>query len=71
MRSAVSAYKIAIDQIITVINNRARYFRNLVVVVVAMSLGLLAWGLVTWSLSPLVGLLLLVPACGLFFFFDA
>src|SRR5262249_39633598 len=43
----------------------------LVVVVVAMSLGLLAWGLVTWSLSPLVGLLLLVPACGLFFFFDA
>ena len=67
----MSAYRLAIVQTITTIDTRARYFRNLVVTVVALTLGSISGAAVTWTFSPLAGLLLLLPVCGLFFFLDA
>ncbi len=67
----MSAYRIAIDQTTKMIDNRARYFRNLVVAVVVLTLGSLGWAAVTWTFLPLSGLLLLLPLCGRFFFLDA
>lgn len=67
----MSAYRLAIVQTITTIDTRARYFRNLVVTVVVLTVGSIGWAAVTWTFSPLAGLLLLLPACGLFFFLDA
>jgi hypothetical protein len=67
----VSAYRLAIVQTITTTNSRARYFRNLVFTVVVLTLGSIGLAAVTWTFSPLAGLLLLFPACGLFFFLDA
>jgi hypothetical protein len=67
----VSAYSVAIDQTTKTIDSRARHFRNLVVTVVSVGLGSIGWAAVTWTFSPLAGLLLLFPACGLFFFLDA
>jgi hypothetical protein len=67
----VSAYRIALDQTTNTIDSRARYFRNLVVMVVVLTLGSIGWAAVAWSVSPLATLLLLLPLCGLFFFLDA
>ena len=67
----MSAYRIAVLQTITTIDTRARYFRNLVVGVVVLTLGSIGSAAVTWTFSPLAGLLLLFPVCGLFFFLDA
>jgi hypothetical protein len=67
----VSTYRIAILQTITTIDSRARYFRNLVVTVVVLTLGSIGWAAVTWTFSPLAGLLLIFPACGVFFFLVA
>jgi hypothetical protein len=67
----MSAYRIAILQTITTIDNRACYFRNLVVAVVVLTLAFIGWAAVTGTFSPLVGLLLLLPAYGVFFFLDA
>ena len=67
----MSAYRLAVLQTITTINNRACYFRNLVVAVVVLTLASIGWAAVTWTFSPLAGLLLLLPTCGLFFFLDA
>jgi hypothetical protein len=67
----VSTYRLAILQTITTIDIRARYFRNLVVTVVMLTVGSIGWAAVTWTFSPLAGLLLLLPLCGLFFFLDA
>jgi hypothetical protein len=64
-------YRAAIDHTVATINRRARYFRNLIVTVVAIALASLAWAAFARSLSPLCGLLLLVPTCGLFFVLDA
>ena len=67
----MSAYRIAILQTITTIDNRACYFRNLVVAVVVLTLAFIGSAAVTGTFSPLVGLLLLLPAYGVFFFLDA
>ncbi len=66
----MSAYRAAIDETTKAIDHRARYYRNLIVAVSAISLGSIGWAVVSWSFSPLVGVVLLVPACGLFFFLD-
>jgi len=66
----VSAYRVAIDKTTSIIDTRAKYFRNLIVAVVALSLGSVGLAVVTWTFSPFAGLLLLLPACGFFFFFD-
>jgi hypothetical protein len=67
----VPAYRIAVLQTIATINNRARYFRNLVVTVVVLTLGSIGGAAVTLTFSPLDGLLLIFPAFGVFFFLDA
>jgi hypothetical protein len=67
----VSAYRLAIDQTTGAIDRRAKYFRNLIAVVALVSLGSVFWAVGTGTFSPLVALLLLLPACTLFFFFDA
>ena len=66
----MSAYRVAIDQTTKTIDRRARYFRNLIVTVVVLSLGSIGWSLVTWTILPFSGFLLLVPSCGFFFVFD-
>jgi hypothetical protein len=65
------SYRVAIDRTTGTIDRRAKYFRNLIVAVVVVSLGSLGWTAVSRTISPLAGLLLLVPLCGLFFFLDA
>ena len=67
----MSAYRLAIVQTITTIDTRARYLRNLVVALVVLTVGSIGWAAVTWTLSPLAGLFLLLPLCGLFFLLDA
>jgi hypothetical protein len=67
----MSAYRLAVLHTITTIDTRARYFRNLVVAIVMLTLGSMGWAVVTWTFSPLAGVLLLLPAGGLFFFLDA
>ncbi|MEO7242701.1 MAG: hypothetical protein ABIW85_07280 [Variovorax sp.] len=66
----MSEYRTAIDQTITVINQRSRTFLNQVMVVVAIASGSAAGGVVLHKLWPLTGLLVIVPACGLFLWLD-
>lgn len=67
----MSAYKIAIELTTQTIGKRARYYRNLIVAVVLISLSCFGCALLTWSVTPLFGSLLLFPVCGLFFLIDA
>ena len=67
----MSPYRVAIDKTTSIIDLRARYFRNLIIAVVTLSFGSVTWAVVTWAVSPLAGLLLLLPLCGIFFFLDA
>jgi hypothetical protein len=67
----VPAYRDAIDYTTKTIETRARYFRNLIVAVVTLTLISILWAVVTRTISPLAGILLVVPVCGLFFFLDA
>lgn len=67
----MSSYRTAIDLTTQTIDKRAKYYRNLIVAVVLTSLASIGWSIAIGSLSPLLGLLLLLPICGLFFFFDA
>lgn len=67
----MSTYRTAVEQTTTTIDARARYFRNLVVFVVLIALGSAVWAVVTWTFAAFAYLLLLVPACGFFFFLDA
>lgn len=66
----MSAYWVAIDRTTGTIDRRAKYFRNLIVVVVLVSLGSISWAIFARSILPLSSFLLLFPACGLFFFLD-
>jgi hypothetical protein len=70
-RVATSSYREALDATLAVLQRRARNLRNLVVVVVLIGVASLAGALVTRPASGLAGLLILVPACGFFFFADA
>jgi hypothetical protein len=67
----VSAYRSSIDRTITAIETRAEYFRNLIVVVVTLALITTIWAALARNLRPFAGLVLIVPACGFFFVFDA
>jgi hypothetical protein len=67
----VSAYRPAIDQSTKTIDTRARYFRNLIVTVVAVALVSIISAAVARTFSPLAGLLFLFPICGFFFVLDA
>jgi hypothetical protein len=67
----MSAYKTAIDLTTQTIGKRARYYRNLIVIVVLIGLSSIGFALLMWSFKPLAGLLLLFPVCALFFLIDA
>ncbi len=66
----MSAYRTATDQTTAVIDRRARYFRNQVVIVVAIAVLAVGAALV-WSAAALWAWLLLVPSCGLYFYADS
>lgn len=66
----VSAYRAAIDQTTVVIDRRAKYFRNQVVTIVAIT-AIVGAGALVWSSAALWAWLLLVPACGVFFYVDS
>lgn len=66
----MSAYRVAIDQTTVTIDRRAKYFRNLIVAVVLVSLGSMVWAVFARSILPISSFLLLFPVCGLFFFLD-
>jgi len=67
----VAAYRSAIEQTARTIERRARYFRNQVIVVVTISVVCIVAAVVTRSASALWGWLVLIPACGLFFYTDS
>ena len=67
----MSAYRTAIDRTTKIIDTRARYLRNLIVIVVALTLISIIGAAVARGFFPLTGLLLLLPACGFFFVLDA
>jgi hypothetical protein len=66
----VSAYRTAIDRTTAIIDRRATYFRNQIVIVVGI-VAVAAVGAFAWSAAALWAVLLLVPACGLFFYVDS
>jgi hypothetical protein len=70
-RDSTEAYRVAIEQTTQVIVRRAKFFRSLVAVVVVIALASLVWALAARSPSGLLGFLLIVPACGFFFYADA
>lgn len=67
----MTAYRIAIEYTTQVIEKRARYFRNLVVLVTGISLGSMLWAAITWRWFPFIGMLLLPPVCILYLYLDA
>ncbi len=67
----MSAYRIAIDSITQTIQQRARYYRNLVVVVSITIMSSFAWSMIVGQFRPLISLILLFPICGFFFFLDS
>jgi hypothetical protein len=66
----MSAYRTALDRTTATIDRRARYFRNQIVIVVTIGV-LVVIAAILRSPSALWAFLLLVPACGLFFFSDS
>jgi hypothetical protein len=67
----MSPYRLAIDLTTQTIDMRAKAFRNLIVAVVFVIFGTLAWAMIARQVQALSGLILLIPLCGLFFFLDS
>jgi hypothetical protein len=67
----MSAYRTAIDRTAAAVDRRARYFRNQIVVVVTIGIATGVLAIATRAAASLWGGLLLVPACGFFFYIDA
>jgi hypothetical protein len=68
---STSVYREALDATLAVLERRARNLRNLVVLVSVIGVASFVGALVTRPAAGLAGLLVLVPACGFFFFADA
>lgn len=66
----MSAYRTAIELTVRTIEERGRRFRNLVICVATLALVVIAWSLITRSPEPLIGIIILLPLCGLFFVID-
>lgn len=66
----MSSYRDCVDQMIAVIDQRSRIYRNQVVGVVAVTFCSVAGAVGLRMFWPLNGLLTLVPVCGLFLWFD-
>jgi hypothetical protein len=67
----VSAYRSAIDRTTDTIDRRARYFRNLIVIVVSVALVSIVSAVIARAFWPLACSLLLLPICGFFFVLDS
>lgn len=67
----MTAYKVAIDQTMRTIDRRAKYYRNLIVAVVLISLISVSLTMCVWALLPLAGFFFLLPVCGLYFVLDS
>lgn len=67
----MSAYKHAIDITLKAIEKRAKNYRNLITLVVIVGLCSIGSAIVTWTLLPLAGLLLIFPVSGFFLFLDS
>jgi hypothetical protein len=67
----MSPYRAAIERTTATIENRARYFRNLVIAVVVLCLATAVWAVVMRAPAALPGLLFLAPLAGSFFFADS
>lgn len=67
----MSAYGTAIDQTARTIERRAGYFRNQVIIVVAIGAIVVGGAVLMRSAAALWGWLVLVPACGVFFYADS
>jgi hypothetical protein len=66
-----NAYKAAIDATRAAVTWRSKSYRALVIVMLLTFVGVSFSALKMWSFFPLTGLILLVPACQAFFWFDA
>ena len=66
----MSAYKAAIDETVKTIDKRAKCYRNLIAVVLITSFCSIGSAVVTWTLAPVAGLLLILPICGFYFLLD-
>jgi hypothetical protein len=66
----ISPYRTAIDQTTNTIDRRAKHFRNLIVAVTCICLGSLLWAGITISWHPFTGMILLLPACGIYLLYD-
>lgn len=67
----MSVYQDAIQLTKSVVNQRARIFRNQVVLVVVIAFCSIGGAIALRQPGPLSGLLALVPVCGLYLWFDA
>jgi hypothetical protein len=67
----ISVYRFTIDLTLTTVNSRARLFRDLVMVVVAIGLCSVVVIITIRMLWPLISFVALAPVCGLFFWLDA
>ena len=66
----MSVYKIAVEQTAQTIEHRARYFRNLVITIVFITLTSVISSFASWSFKPLIGLIIVWPACAFFVMMD-
>ena len=69
--NVMNIYRFAIDFTTQTIDRRARYYRNLIVVVTIIGIGSAVWALVLWSMKPLLGIFFMAPACGAFLVVDS
>lgn len=67
---AITTYRAAIDRTAAALERRARCFRHQVVAVILVSCGCVMWAVLAGAAMPLLGLLSLVPVCGLFLIAD-
>lgn len=66
----MSAYRNAIDFTTATINKRAKLYRNLIIAVSFAGIAFIAFAVISWSLIPLVGIIFLVPCCGMYLWLD-
>lgn len=68
--SIMSAYSVAFDLTVQTIERRARFYRNLIAVIIAVSLCSAGGALAAWTPEAMTGLLLIYPVCCFYFFLD-
>ena len=69
--NSTSPFKEAMSLTTQAIEKRVKWFRNLIISVVAVALTSLILALIQLSWQPLMGLILFVPLCGVFLYLDS